>query len=354
MALRLFALYIARALGAFAVAQYLTRHSLRILCYHGFSLGDEHEVAPVMFMRAETFERRMQIMKKRHIPVVSLDEGVKRLQCGEVTRAETVITFDDGWQSNLRIAVPILERFGYPVCIYISTEHLGAGSEVFNVALSYMIHRSGCDTLTLKGLHPQLDGSYDLGTDPEGAALTLIRAAEAAFSLADRQRALRPIAEALGFDLDEVLKDGRFRLLSRAELQLLSRRGIEIQLHTHTHRLPDDDFSSMAAEIDENRKTIADIVGITPRHFCYPSGHYSQHHPEWLRALGIVSATTCDPGLNNSSTPVMLLRRYLDSDSSSDIAFEAEICGIRELARWIRARLSRRIKTPSVSRSTAA
>jgi hypothetical protein len=30
---------------------------------------------------------------------------------------------------------------------------------------------------------------------------------------------------------------------------------------------------------------------------------------------------------------VMLLNRFLDSDSTSDIAFEAQICGVYELAR---------------------
>ena len=40
----------------------------------------------------------------------------------------------------------------------------------------------------------------------------------------------------------------------------------------------------------------------------------------------------------------MLLKRYLDSDHVSDIAFEAEIAGVRELARGARAMLvSRRI-----------
>jgi peptidoglycan/xylan/chitin deacetylase (PgdA/CDA1 family) len=354
MGLRSLSLYVLRALGAFAAAQYFTRHSLRILCYHGFSVGDEHEVAPVMFMRAETFERRMRILRKRRIPVLSLEEGVTRLQRGEIANAETVITFDDGWASNLTIAQPILERFGYPVCIYISTEHLTAGTEVFNVAVSYMMHRCGLDTLTLRGLHPQVDGSYEIGRDPAAATLQLIGAAERAWTLVERQRALRPIAQALGLDLDEVLMNGRFRLLSRADIQQLSRGGVNIELHTHTHRLPDHDFSAMAAEIEQNRRAITELLGTIPRHFCYPSGDYSEHHPEWLRKMGILSGTTCDPGFNDVNTSVMLLKRYLDSDHSTDIAFEAEICGVRELARRIRARVIRRTRATPVAGSRPA
>jgi peptidoglycan/xylan/chitin deacetylase (PgdA/CDA1 family) len=331
--LRLYVLYLLRAMGVFALALRLTRKQLRILCYHSFSHGDEHEFDPVMFMRAETFEQRLRILRQRRIPIITLDEAIRKFQAGQIGNAETVITLDDGWVSNLTIGAPLLEKYRCPACIYISTEHLEAGTEVFNVALRYMIHRSGREVLTLAGLHPQIDGNYDIGKDPNAAGQALIRAAESAFPFAERQRVLHPIARALGFDLDQVLKDGRFRLLSRTEIQEAFGRGLDIQLHTHTHNLPDAEFDAMAGEIRSNRSAIADITGVEPHHFCYPSGQYSDRHPEWLRKLGIASATTCDPGLNGANTPVMLLNRFLDSDGKSAIAFEAEICGVLELAR---------------------
>ena len=334
-------LYCVRALGGFSLAQYLTRRRLRILCYHGFSIGDEYVIMPLMFMRAETFERRMRILKKRRVPVVPLDEAVRKFRQHEIGHAETVLTLDDGWSSNLTIGVPILQRYGYPACIYLSTEHLAADPEVFNVILSYMIQQSKKDTLTLAGLHPKLDGTYDLRGDTEAVTVALISAAEEAFPLAERQQQLRYFADALGMDLDEVLKGGRFRLLERASVVELFRRGIDIQLHTHTHRLPDHDFEAMAREITENRTAIKELVGSEPHHFCYPSGIYTDQHAQWLQRLGIDSATTCDPGLNDSKTSVMRLKRYLDSEEASDIAFEAEICGVRELARVIRSATTR-------------
>lgn len=332
---REYALYVLRAVGIFVLAKYLTRKQLRILCYHSFSVGDEHEVDPVMFMRAQTFEQRMRILKKRRIPVVTLDAAVRKLQQRAIRSAETVITLDDGWETNLTIGAPILEKYGYPACIYVSTEHLEAGTEVFNVALSYMVRRCGRESLTLQGLHPQIDGTYDIGKDPDAAIVALIRAAGRALPIGERQQLLRPIAQALGTNLDEVLRDGRFRLLSRAEMQQACRRGLDIQLHTHTHQLPDDDFAAMAREINDNRRMIQDVTGTQARHFCYPSGEYRGQHPQWLRSLGIASATTCNPGFNGANTSVMLLNRFLDSDSRSDISFEAEICGVGELARQL-------------------
>jgi peptidoglycan/xylan/chitin deacetylase (PgdA/CDA1 family) len=333
----------ARLLGAFALAQFLTRKRLRILCYHGFSRLDEHEVLPHVFMRKETFVRRMQILKRRRIPVIALDEALTRLKSGKVGSAETVITFDDGWASNLNIAAPVLESMRFPACIYVTTEHLEAGTEVFNVVLYYMLCRTSCSTLKLEGLDPAIDGSYGL-EDPVAARRAIVAAAELVCPvLSDRQRLLVPIAAALGFDLGEVLVDDRFRLMHRGEIEAMDRRGFDIELHTHTHRLPADSFEQTEDEIVRNRRALAKILGVEKNHLCFPSGEYDRRQLDWLRRLGIASATTCEPGLNGEKTDILQLKRYLDSEAGSDIGFEAEICGLRELARTIRRHLAVRL-----------
>lgn len=342
-AFRDMALYLARGLGGFALARHLTRHRLRILCFHGFSVGDEYELQPHMFMRSATFERRMKILRKRRFPVIPLDEAVRRLGAGAIHRAETVITIDDGWASTLTIAAPILERYGFPACVYLTTEHLTAGTEVFNVALSYMILRSPHTVLHLEGIHPDLDGAYELRKDPNRTLIALIRAAEKACpALADRQRLLAPLAAALAVDPAKVLCKERFRLLTGAQIRELAGRGFAIEMHTHSHRLPDESFDSMAAEVERNRTELQAVLGKRPSHFCYPSGEYRPQHPQWLRRLGIASGTTCDPGLNAPGTSPFLLKRFLDSDGTSDIAFEAELMGFRELVRMALAPLRAR------------
>jgi peptidoglycan/xylan/chitin deacetylase (PgdA/CDA1 family) len=336
MSPRAVALYLIRALGGFTLAQRLTRKQLRVLCYHGFAIGDEYEVAPYMFMRAQTFERRMQILKRRGVAVVSLDQAVRQFTRGEIRNAETVITLDDGWASNLTIGLPILKKYGYPACIYITTEHLAASTEVFNVVLTYMLQRTSKETLTLQGVHPALDGVYPIRKNLDSTARALIAGAESAFPLAERQRLLAPLAAALGLDIDEVMANGRFRLLEPHEIRTLFDAGIDIQLHTHTHRLPCDSFEAMQPEIEENRKAVKQLIGREQNHFCFPSGVYDRQHPQWLARLGIASATTCDPGFNGPNESVLLLKRYLDNEYESEIEFEAEVAGVRELARKLR------------------
>jgi peptidoglycan/xylan/chitin deacetylase (PgdA/CDA1 family) len=332
--------YCIRSIGGFAIAQRLTRTRLRILCYHGFSITDEHELAPYVFMRVETFARRMRILHERGVTVVSLDEAIKRLRAGTITNCETVITFDDGWASNLLI-MPILERYHFPACIYITTEHLNAGTEAFNVILTQMVQRSRVASLALRNIHPQIDGEYDLARDPAAAAVLLIIAAERIESLQERQGLLAPLAEALGLDYAAFVANGRFRFVSKEQIADLANKGVSIELHTHTHHLPSTNFDEMAGEIRQNRAAITELTGIEPKHFCYPSGEHSPWHPDWLARAGIASATTCDSGFNDSNTSLLLLSRYLDSENASDIEFEAEITGVSELLRRMRSGLSR-------------
>ena len=330
--------YCIRLIGGFAIAQRITRSQLRILCYHGFSISDEHELAPYVFMRTETFLRRMHILRKRGLAVISLDEAVERLRTGEITKSETVITFDDGWASDL-LVMPILESYGFPACLYITTEHLGSGTEAFNVILGQMVHRSQRDRISLQNLHPEIDGDYNIAMDPAAAATKLLAATGKIGSLQECQRLLGPLAEALGLDYAAFIAGGRFQFVTKEQISALAAKGVSIQLHTHTHRLPSGNFDEVADEIRKNRAAITDLTGIEPRHFCYPSGEYSSCHPEWLRRLGVVSATTCDPGFNGSADSPLLLKRYLDSEYTSDIEFEAEISGVRELLRRMRSSL---------------
>lgn len=326
-------LYVARALGAFRISRYLTRRELRILCYHGFSVGNEFLRLPGMFMRRETFARRMAILDRAGLPVISLDEAVDKLKANLIKNSEVVITFDDGWATNLSIAYPILQAHRFPATIYITTEHLGHGTEVFNVVLHYLFLSSQRTSVVFEGIHPEIDGSYRLEPNVLHAVEAIASAAERHLSIGERQACLGRIATALGLDIDTVLQGDRFRLLTAEQIGWLSRHGVSIQLHTHTHNLPSESAEAMNAEITQNRSAIEAITGTPASHFCYPSGLHSEQHLKWLSAIGIKSATTCESGLDDSTTNCLLLRRYLDQENFSDIEFEAALSGFPFLLR---------------------
>ncbi len=111
--------------------------------------------------------------------------------------------------------------------------------------------------------------------------------------------------------------------------------GIDVQLHTHRHRLPSD-RSSILNELADNRAILEPIVGKELHHFCYPSGKWSPDDLPILAHAGMRSAVTCDPGLNYPDTPVLALKRFLDGENIAKIEFEAEFVGYMELLRRLR------------------
>jgi peptidoglycan/xylan/chitin deacetylase (PgdA/CDA1 family) len=114
------------------------------------------------------------------------------------------------------------------------------------------------------------------------------------------------------------------------ELQEIARNGIDVQLHTHRHRTPEDE-ALFRKEIRDNRSTIHSLVDTQPVHFCYPSGVYRPTFLRWLREESVVSATTCDAGLAERESESLLLPRYIDHQNRTQIEFESWLTGVGDL-----------------------
>lgn len=353
------ALRLIRALGGFEIARRLTRHQLRILCFHAGSVVDEHIFSPGLFTSPATFARRMRILFRMGLPVVSLSEALDRLDSGNIDAGQTVITFDDGWKTTFDQLVPIARRYGFPVTVYVTTGSAEQGAEVFPVTLGYLLWAADVDVLTITGW-PGVDGTYDLGapapasydlTPPRAELLRcILRHVESADLDGDtRQRLLRELAAALQLDTRLILNGYRFCIASPEELRNASRAGVDLQLHTHSHRSLRN-REEFAKEVTTNRERLHAWTGIRPEHFCYPSGEVAPGQPGWLDELGVRSSTTTRHDFNSSRTPRQLLNRYLDLELSDDLEFEAELAGVLEILRRLRAIIRRPSRAAGLDR----
>lgn len=330
-------LHLARALGLFAIARRLTAKSVRLLCYHGISIDDQHEFEPLLFMPRKQFEHRLALLAKRRWKVVTLDQALAALESGTVNDAPVVITIDDGWSSTISQAVPALRRAGMPATLYVATQYLASGYEVFDVILQYMFWKSRRATLELRTGIQSLDGEYDLTTDRRAVVLKLLENANRDLDEHGKQCLLKKLAEALALDFDGITSNDRFRLMSANDGEGLSGLGVDLQLHTHRHHLPNSNLQDMRVEIEDNRKILEAIKKGPCNHFCYPSGDYASQHPSWLASCGVQSATTCEPGFADSASNRLLLPRILDRSQWSDIEFEAVLSGFTALLSRLRS-----------------
>lgn len=336
---RLF-LRIARGLGAFALARRITRRDLRILCYHGLSLDDEEQFQPKLFMRIDTFRRRMRYLSDHGYSVLPLGNALDRLGTGTLPDHPVVITFDDGWLGIGTLAVPVLEQHRFPATIYVTTRDVVDEAPVFNVAIRYLLWKTRARSIDLgaSGLGTE---RYDLSS-PEGRNRALERLGELADATDGdgRTRILKTVADQLGLDWNHLERLGMFRLMTTKELTGIASRGVDLQLHTHDHLFGSMDHEFVERTVLRNREVLEPVTGLAVDHFCFPSGEYSAGQLPWLASLGVVSATTCAAGFVTATTPRLELGRFLDGENIDDLDFEAELSGFLELMRRVRARLT--------------
>lgn len=333
--LLLIILRIAKLAGLFAASRRLTAGDLRILCYHGAALRDEHHFSPGLFMSKATFAARMDFLVRRGYPVIGLEEAIAGLPGGDWPAGATVITIDDGWFGTYRHMAPVLRALGLPATLYVASYYLEKQTQVFNVAVNYVLWRADGQTLQLASVHEGLDGCYQLDDAYQRAAAShrLAELAESFGSAHERQALFRRLCEALGIDADDLERERICAFLHIEEAQALRRDGVDIQLHSHRHRFPAESFETALTEIADNRRALAPLGNAVLQHFCYPSGEYEQEQLAWLPRLGIASATTIEAGFTRAGDSPYELRRFLDSERVSPLEFEAEMSGFFELIR---------------------
>ena len=331
------------AVGAGRVARTLIRGGLQILCYHGISMADEHRYLPKLFIDPETFRRRMQWLVSAGLKVVTLEQGLRWLKSEGMPSGALVITFDDGWHGAHAHAAPVLQGCGFPATLYSTSYYSLKGGMVFDVALRYMLAKSRSGRLALGRLGAGLEGTVDTGDPARRESLyhTLCDIARRQMDAPERQAFLGRIAGGLRLDFEAMCEARMFMLMSIPELQQAEQGPFDIQLHTHRHRSLDRGREVLLTEIRDNRAVLEPLLGKRLTHFCYPSGVVRSSLLPVLAEQGIESAVTCDAGINRLGANPLLLRRFLDGENIPMPVFEAEMTGILELARRVRAFLSR-------------
>lgn len=317
--------------GIFSVVKNSRWRSQRllILAYHGISLDDEHEWDASLYMKAECFRQRMQLIKESDCTVLPLSDALKRLYAGELPDRCVALTFDDGNYDFYKEAHPILQEFDFPVTVYLTTFYSHYNKPVFDVIASYLLWKGRRAHLDFKGINGQ-ELKVDLSDDgARAAALDELRkhALENKLSAEEKDALMASVAEQLKIDYDAVLAKRLLHVLSPDEVKTLAAGGVDIQLHTHRHRTPKD-RSLFLREIEDNRNNIEAMTGASASHFCYPSGVYDEAFLPWLEEAGVVSATTCDAGFASRQSHPLLLPRLLDASALSDIEFEGWLTGV--------------------------
>mgnify|MGYP001497661319 CR=1 FL=1 len=302
---------------------------LLILGYHGIAQEDEHLWNPSLFVAPEHLASRMRFLRERGFSVLPLDAALRRLADGTLPPRCVAVTFDDGYVDFYRLALPILRAYEIPATVYLTTYYAEHNMPVPGITAAYMVWKSRKFRGRITSV-PAFHGARvenDADRRTIGDAIGKYFNEERSLPTVDKHRLLDDLAAELQFDLASFKRRRLMHVMTPDEAAEVASAGVDIQLHTHRHWTPPSE-ALIKREIHENQERIAGITGKVPTHFCYPSGiHYPELLP-WLRATGIQSATTCEPGLATADDDPLLLPRFLDHSGVSIVEFEAWASGV--------------------------
>lgn len=296
------------------------RARANILMYHRIAEdpGDPYSlcVAP------ERLAGQLQVLVSR-AEVVSLDEIVKPGR-----RPTVAVTFDDGYADNLLEAVPIVERLGVPITVFVTSRMVGSSSGFWWDRLARAVLRPSRRELVVR--LPSGPEPVVTGTDPAARA-----------ALAELRRRLLPLPvpqiDVLVSQLcDEVASGPETvpRVLSKEELCALAAHPlVTIGAHTTDHVMlrpqpPESQLDSVA----DSKADLESLLAAEVRHFAYPFGDrpsFDRRSMDAVRRAGFATACSALPGcVTRWSDPLCLPRRTVSDWAPATFGAQLDTWGI--------------------------
>jgi peptidoglycan/xylan/chitin deacetylase (PgdA/CDA1 family) len=257
-------------------------------------------------MPVEQFEQQIRYVSRYHT-VVGLRDLLARLGDG-CTEPMIALTFDDGYRDNYENALPILERYGMPATIFLTTGVVDSGEALWFEELAGRLKKTSREFLDLESGIPR---RFWLRTEAERLnAYTRIVRMLRMLSDPERRFWLDEISQQLG---GGKAGEPRGKMLDWGQVRDMTQRGIDFGGHTVTHPfLSKTTGEQLVWEVSECKRRIEEMLQREVEHFAYPNGReedFAEENKQLLRKIGYRAAVTTIWGHNDESTDPMELRR---------------------------------------------
>ncbi len=262
------------------------RHDVRILAYHRVLdtvEPDDFRFDPELISASsDAFRRQLAIIKRRFAPM-RFDELIDALDCGRpVPRRAVLITFDDGYDDNYRVAWPILRDAGLSAMFFVSTGHIDSGRPY---AYDWLVHML-CTTRAARLQAPELAIDWPLPDD-------LHTRRDLANQLLDRIKTLD--ANAQQALIDRLQSEWSMpadaghpdcRPMTWAQLREMRASGMEVGSHGVDHRmLAKMTPAAMCEEVLASKRTIERELGGEAQVISYPVGGTDAYSSDVIAAV---------------------------------------------------------------------
>jgi peptidoglycan/xylan/chitin deacetylase (PgdA/CDA1 family) len=305
--------------GGLAAARWLNRQGLRILMYHRFA--DRAALA------------RQCAHIRRYYHPVSMSAVADWLHEGRsLPPYALAVTVDDGYADFQEAGHPVFAEYGIPVTVFLVSDFLDGKSWLWFDRVVYAFRHAQVSEPSI----PMPDGNvlrFNLESDASRrAAGQHLADLAVALSSAERRELVARLPSLLKVEMPEQVPP-EYRPLSWDEVRTLAASGMEFGAHTKTHPILSalTDPEELRTEIAGSKARIESELNRPVLHFCYPNGKMRDIGPaaaETVRAAGMRTAVTAEPGLNKAHQDAFLLRRIGADPSHPEMYLARSVAGL--------------------------
>ena len=286
-----------------AAAYSSSLHRLRVLAYHrvlprSTEPGFDYDIELVSAWEDE-FDWQMRYLARNH-EVITCQELAQLIDAGRpVPRRAVIVTFDDGYQDNHDVVLPILRRHGVPAVVFVATGYMDSRETYWYDQLVHWMLRVERAELDLPGGGTRLHVGGDQAARRRTAQAALKHLKVLPEGL--RRETIDAWRRALGAPACDEFS-GNNGPMSWGQVKALADAGIEIGSHSVTHpvlaNVADDE--QLERELVDSKAQIEARTGQQVVSLAYPvggPGAYSERVVEFVRRAGYRFGFTYESGV---------------------------------------------------------
>jgi peptidoglycan/xylan/chitin deacetylase (PgdA/CDA1 family) len=291
------------------------RGGATILVYHSIADAAVHRwIDPRNATCPEVFAAQVRFLAA-HRRVVPLTELAAALEAGRtLAPGSVVITFDDGYRDNYKVAAPILAHYGLPATFFLATGCIDEGSPQWVDELHSIYLARTVQVLRLG------DAQYDLADQ---------RDVDRSYAIVDRMLLETDAGErgrllaALRQQLRPALSPPRLMLdWQEVRMLLAMHPGFQIGVHTRNHvSLPTQSHETVVAELTRCVADARTRTGVHAEFFSFPYGRSSRAARQQVAARFRAAVVTTPPALVHGGTDRYALPRIGPPDDARMFRF---------------------------------
>tara|TARA_B100000579_G_scaffold352723_1_gene307219 strand:+ start:42132 stop:43040 length:909 start_codon:yes stop_codon:yes gene_type:complete len=262
---------------------------------------------------SKDFSNLLKQLYEKGTPV-SLDEVANKWEQNcKLPKFPYAITFDDGFENNLTVALPILKRYLTPATFYVTTKFINENEMSWVDKVEACVDASSKQSLTYKGLFHDFE---IVNNDSKINFMNKVRNHVKNTSHVDADEFAKEICKSIQLENEPTIIPEIDNKLTWEQIKIMDKSDlVSIGGHSHTHRI----MSHLSKQELENEISLSlDLLKTnlekSIHHYSYPEGQsnsYSKDVIKVLKEYGIKICPTAIDGTNPSFSDLFHLKRIM-------------------------------------------